>query len=323
MQNTIILTKEERNVFLSLIRPLHNISPSNEMDLYMSLVKNASIEIPYRIKKILNDFKEDKYPQGVLLFRNIPVDEYNSKTPLDNTFHIGEDTIMSKIQAIINTYIGEMVSYEAEGDGRLFQDMVPNKKLAQTQTSLGSKVELELHTEQAFSDCRPDYLSLACLKGDSKAKTYYLHVNDVVNKMQKDVICYLQKKRWFIGVDASFIMNGCNDKLRGPISIIEEKCKDNYNFVFDQDLMIGSTDDASKIMNDIISIYYEYRSNIILSKGDLLILDNNKVVHGRSNFSPKFDGNDRFVIRSFIINSFDKIHNKTTKNARMVAVKYS
>ena len=36
---------------------------------------------------------------------------------------------MSKNLPIINTYIGEMVSYEAEGDGRLFQDMVPNKKL--------------------------------------------------------------------------------------------------------------------------------------------------------------------------------------------------
>ena len=182
MQNIITLTKEERNVFLSLIQPLHNISPTRETELYMSLVKNASKEIPYRIKKIIDDFKECKYPQGVLLFKNIPVDEDYIKTPDNNTFHIGEDTIMSKIQAIINTYIGEMVSYEAEGDGRLFQDMVPNKKLAQTQTSLGSKVELELHTEQAFSDLRPDYLSLACLKGDSQAKTYYLHVDKVVNK---------------------------------------------------------------------------------------------------------------------------------------------
>ena len=63
-----------------------------------------------------------------------------------------------------------MVSYEAEGNGRLFQDMVPNKELALSQTSLGSKKELELHTEQAFSEMRPDYLSLACLKGDIYAK---------------------------------------------------------------------------------------------------------------------------------------------------------
>ena len=320
MKNTIILTKEERNVFLSLVDPLHNISPTREMDLYMHLVKNASKEIPYRIKKILDNFKENKYPQGVLLFKNIPVDD-DIKTPHDNTFHIGENTIISKIQAIINTYIGEMVSYETEGDGRLFQDMVPNKKLAQTQTSLGSKVELELHTEQAFSDYRPDYLSLACLKGDSQAKTYYLHITDVLKKMQKDDIYYLQKKCWHIGVDASFVMNGCNDELRGPISIIEEH-KNDYNFVFDQDLMFGVTDQATNLMNNIIEIYYNYRHDIILSKGDLLILDNNKVVHGRSNFSPKFDGNDRFVIRSFIINSFDKIRNKT-KNARMVAAKYS
>ena len=99
----------------------------------------------------------------------------NVQTPPDNKQHIGETTVIAKIQAFFNQLLGQMIAYEAEGDGYLFQDMVPNKSLSKTQTSLGSTVELEIHTEQAFSKWKPDFLSLACLRSDPEAKTYVLH----------------------------------------------------------------------------------------------------------------------------------------------------
>ena len=58
--------------------------------------------------------------------------------------------------------------------------MVPSRESARTQTSLSSEVELEVHTEQAFSVLRPDYLSLACLRGDPNAHTYLLRAHDIV-----------------------------------------------------------------------------------------------------------------------------------------------
>ena len=44
-----------------------------------------------------------------------------------------------------------------------------------------------------------------------------------------------------------------------------------------------------------------------MESGDILILNNHKVVHGRSAFSPLFNGHDRFVIRSFIMKNINKI----------------
>lgn len=321
METIIILTEEEKKIFIELSKPLIDISPSKEIDLYLSLAKYASSKIPIRIKKILYEFRRKGTENGTLLFKNIPFDK-NIKTPDNNSFHIGENTILSRIQAIINEYIGEMVGYESEGYGRLFQDMVPNKNLSNSQTSLGSKVELELHTEQAFSELRPDFLSLACLKGDSSAKTYYFHIDQIVRQMTNDEIDYLKKERWMIGVDESFVMNGCSSNLRGPLSIFTEK-NDNYQLVFDQDLMIGNTDEATILLNKIIDLYYLYRKEVILNSGEILLLDNKKVVHGRSVFSPKFDGNDRFIIRSFVIKHLDKILNKTSKNKRTISSKFS
>lgn len=50
--------------------------------------------------------------------------------------------------------------------------VVPNNAQAKLQTSLGSGVELELHTEQAFSNLKPNILSLGCLRGHPDAITY-------------------------------------------------------------------------------------------------------------------------------------------------------
>ena len=211
-----------------------------------------------------------------------------------------------------------MVSYEGEAHGRLFQDMVPNKQLMSTQTSLGSKIELELHTEQAFSELRPDFLCLSCLKGDTQAKTYYLHVRDIINNLSNEEVELLKQKLWKIGVDLSFAMNGCSNDIRGPLSILTEK-----DLLFDQDLMIGINDKSKTIIDKIIDIYYKFRKFHVLIPGDCLIINNRRLVHGRSSFKPKFDGTDRFVIRSFILNNIEKVKNKTNFHNRMIGVEYS
>ena len=113
-------------------------------------------------------------------------------------------------------------------------------------------------------------------------------------------------------------MNGCHSDTRGPVSILQ-----NDELVFDQDLMDGINDKAKQIINKIIDIYYKHRKYVVLEPGDMLLINNKKLVHGRSSFNPKFDGNDRFIIRSFIMNKIEKILNKTVNNNRMVSTKFS
>jgi len=37
-----------------------------------------------------------------------------------------------------------------------------------------------------------------------------------------------------------------------------------------------------------------------LETGDLLVIDNNKTIHGRKPFQPKYDGTDRWVQRMLV-----------------------
>ena len=282
------------------------------MLFFLENASNLCKYLPNVIKEQLSLLKQGSLKNDILLIKNLPI-PVEIKTPPNNLSNIGETTCFARCQALINQYLGEMVSYEAEGNGHLFQDMVPNEALKETQTSLGSSFELELHTEQAFSKLKPDFLCLGCLRGDKQAKTYYLNVKEIFNKLPLDSLVSLGKELWNIGVDLSFIMNGCQGDLRGPLAIFK-----NEELIFDQDLMIGIDENAEKIKKEIIEIYLQHRNHVILREGEMLIMNNKKLVHGRSDFVPKFDGEDRFIIRSFIHENKSKIKDCLKKGTRII-----
>jgi len=227
-------------------------SPNRYPDLYCRQVKNLSQRLPSAIKQQLSDFADHGFlDTGFLLFNNLPINTTSlPPTPKDNTHHIGETTDLSKIQALFLQHISELVAYEAEGHGRLFQDIVPNPTLSTAQTSLGSQTELEIHTEQAFSNLRPDFLSLACLRSDPSAFTYILPVNILIAHLTPEEQALLREPLWMTGVDLSFKLHGkefLEGDLRGPMPILYGPVDDPH-LRFDQDLMRGLTVDADHMI---------------------------------------------------------------------------
>ena len=314
--NIVEITDFEKDQILFLAKKLSWISGDSSED-FCKKSRELAEYLFSRIKSILDNFSQ--LPDHYLIFRRFPT-EFCENTPENNNLQIGEKTVLARIQSILLSYLGEMISYEAEGGVPLFQDIVPVKNMAELQTSVGSNKELEIHTEQAFSDLRPDILCLACLKMDSNAFTYILPVNILLAHLSTPEINLLYQPLWYIGIDLSFQINGTDAEKRGPISILYGP-RENPSLVFDQDLMEGTTEESQKILLKIVNIYYQYRISHCLQPGDILFIDNRYGVHGRSPFFPKYDGNDRFLIRSFAV--FDFAKSEYARKGRMVLAKYS
>lgn len=199
--------------------------------------------------------------------------------------------------------------------------------MANQQSSVGSNKELEIHTEQAFSKLKPDFLSLVCVRGDKSALTYILPLETILSHLDESDKKLLQQPLWKIGVDYSFKLNGnefIDGNERGPIPIINGTTEDPL-LVFDQDLMIGITEEAVEIIKKITNIYYEHRIQHCLQPGEILIINNNKAVHGRSGFAPNYNGKDRFLIRCFgmINKNYEKTSYARTHNIVMFSAIYS
>lgn len=300
-------------------------NPYENPELFCNEIKKLSNKIPEHLKNIFIDFKKNGSETGFLLI-NIPSSEdILPLTPDSNKYYIGGNTELAKIQAILMSIMGNIVSYEAEGNGNLFQDIVPVKSMSNNQTSAGSNFELEIHTEQAFSKLRPDIISLSCLRGDVNALTYVLPVQYILSTMNDYEIELLKQPLWKTGVDLSFKLNNdyfIDGDIRGPFPIIQGDEK-NSILIFDQDLMFGITEESQVLLKKIINIYYKYRLTHNLISGDIIFIDNNKAVHGRSQFKPKFDGFDRFLVRSFLIFDYERVKDVCDKKKYMISAIYS
>jgi hypothetical protein len=331
----IEVTIEEKTILIDLAFKI-NASPSENPELFCIQSKECSHNVPQRIKNVLNEFAENGTKTGFLLFKNITFDDierYSSfpisitlpKTPENNNNKIGETTLLARIQSILINVISEMISYEAEGYGRLFQDIIPIKKMEKQQTSVSSNTELEIHTEQAFSKLRPDILSLACIRGDPLAQTYILPVEYILQNLNEEEKEVIRLPLWKTGVDLSFKLNNAEfieGNIRGPFPIIFGD-KERPRLVFDQDLMFGTNEKSNILIKKIIEIYYQHRNKHNLQNGEIIFINNMRAVHGRSQFYPKYDGNDRFLIRCFAVYDYNFSRYARINNCRMVSSIYS
>jgi L-asparagine oxygenase len=324
----IEVNTDEIVVLLSLINKITAI-PSEETELFCKQTKTASKELPIRMQIELTNFIENGTKNDFLLIKGLENIEKNiPNTPSSNKFKVGETTNLAKIQAIILSFISDIIAYEAECYGNIFQDIVPNQNMEKDQTSLGSITELEIHTEQAFSKLRPDLLSLACLRSDPAAITYILPVQYIIDNLSPEDIELLKQPLWKIGVDLSFKLNNhdfIEGDIRGPMSILNQDYRSNgrYNLVFDQDLMFGTTEESNQLIKKIVDIYYHHRISHNLKPGEIIIIDNRHAVHGRSPFFPKYDGKDRFLVRCFSVFDYNNTSYARSNDSRIVSAIYS
>jgi len=295
------------------------VDPFLNPNTYCSQANILNYYIPDEYKEQLTNFMNKKYENPFLLLE-IKLSDLPPQTPQVNNLRIGQNTKLAKIQAILLEFIGEMVFYEAEG-ASLFQDIVPVSNMEKEQTSSSSMFELEVHSEQAFSDLRPDILCLACLKGDENAFTYLLTVNSILEEMNEDEIALLKQPLWKIGIDLSFQKCGLDNKFRGPIPILYDMENEKNCITFDSDLMIGTCVKSITLLKKIMEIYYKKRLIICLKPGNILFINNRILLHGRSPFQAKYDGNDRFLIRSFAM--WDKSKIQYALDGRMIQKIYS
>jgi len=194
--------------------------------------------------------------------------------------------------------LGYPISYAQEQAGALVQNIIPVHKTEYEQISTSSRVQLALHTEDAFHPYKPDYVMLLCLRGDPTAVTTYANVEDIVSQLSNEMLQYLQDLAYITGVDKSFTEPG--KEYKQTTLPILRKIGNEYNMTYDEDLMKPNNVLAGMALDKFSKAVSECTKEIVLETGDLLVIDNNKTVHGRKPFQPKYDGTDRWVQRMLV-----------------------
>ena len=323
LQQTLFELTAEQSAAIREIAAAITANPNADPDAFCRQALAASYQLPAELRAAVLNFSDVGSDTGIMVVRGLYVDEDLVDTPLDNSQGLAARTHFVKEMGAIAHLLGTMIGYEAENGGRLVQDMVPNPKLAMTQQSQSSKVELEAHTEQCFSDYRPDYVILGALRGDPNAFTYAYAARKFVTHFSEEELKALRQPHWMTQIDDSFkpFIPDPN-AVRGPYPILTGPEDDPY-ILIDQDLMHGVTREAQELLNKVIQTYVENRDGHALQAGDLLMLDNPRAMHGRSQYTPRFDGKDRFIARGFVVRDRRRLWPWLLDDRRTVAAMYS
>ena len=273
-------------------------APSGDPWSFVRAAGHAGASLPAEVHDALVDFADFPHESGALVLRGVPVGHL-ARTPATPTTPAEKDAVSEFALLTVARRLGQPVGYGPEHGGDLVQNIVPTKAAHDRQVSTSSKVQLMFHTEAAFHPHRPRYLLLLCLRGDPAASTTLASIFEVMPQMAPDVVDVLFQSRFRTAVDESYLQ-GRNNALSSPMAVLSGD-RARPSMVFDADLMVGideEADDSLRMLGDAIE---RCHASVALDAGDLLVVDNAVAVHGRSPFTPRFDGTDRWLQRTFVV----------------------
>jgi alpha-ketoglutarate-dependent taurine dioxygenase len=198
------------------------------------------------------------------------------------------------------------------------QNIVPTEAALDRQVSTSSNVQLMFHTEAAFHPHRPRYLLLLCLRGDPSAHTTLSSIFEVLPQLPSDIVDVLFRPRFRTAVDESYL-GGRSNVLGEPMAVLSGN-RHRPTMVFDADLMVGVDDQADEAIRVLGEATSACHTSIALEAGDLLVVDNTVAVHGRSPFTARFDGADRWLQRSFVVS--DLAPSAADRHGRVITTQF-
>ncbi len=269
-------------------------------------------------------FESTKNSKGPAAFsiNNLPTDENLPPTPQikDNNIlisqglkkgYISEYTLLA-----ISNLIGQkpMINKGMQGD-LPFQQIIPIPEMKDKIVN-STPDDLPMHTETTYNENPPQYIMLLGLKsGISKAKTDLIFVDDLILSLSEEERKILQKPNYkFISGDG---LDKGNRSFEGPVLSYSQNGDFNLRLVASRKrvsvkhgLSKAETILCEKALDKIISItndkqHNEGKISTEVMPGQLLCVDNNRALHGRTvdktQSSDQLDPEARWITRTYTV----------------------
>ncbi|BAW09857.1 hypothetical protein GCM10010198_13600 [Nocardia seriolae] len=242
---------------------------------------------------------------GVTVIRPLPIgDEELGATPHDwreAAAWAGDRTRRSAsfeldiAMLLLARCAGEPFGWEGQQGGRLVNNIVPTPGHEHEQSGASSTTLLSPHTEDAFHPDRANLLMLGCLRNPERVGTTVSSVRCTeLDAAQRET---LSRARLPILPDVSY-GTGFDD---APAPAVATLGSDEGQLTLRFDPAYTPLDTAD---HEFRSAYRHLAAELervcitaALTPGELLLVDNDVVVHGRVPFTPRYDGTDRWLKR--------------------------
>jgi L-asparagine oxygenase len=301
----LVLSEHDQNAIMRAIEAKENAA-TDDPSSYNGWAINAHAQLTGPTKDRIRQFRVSGEPY--LVIEDVPLPSYTPPTPSFPPHEVTSETNLHKAaQAIIGAGLGFHFKFSGKRSPGLLDDVYAVQ--GHTKKQLGTNSEfLDWHVEDGFHDARPDYLSLLCIRHDSAVRTLLLDPTGII--LDDDVKRQLSLREYVLAVDPTFDPDRSGIPESKIVSVLG--AGNDPQFTFDPSYTTALTQAGERALKELEYVAKSSHVSVNLTAGDLLLLDNRRVAHARTAYSPRFDGTDRWLTRALVRES---MWGTTTHNA--------
>lgn len=235
---------------------------------------------------------------GLFVLRGLPVaDDEIGPTPRHWSAASGPSTALWDVtMLLLASILGRAFGWAGQQDGRLVHNILPSPGHEQEQTGASSSVLLSPHSEDAFHPRRAHFLMLGCLRNQDNVATHAACVRRA--DLDPADVATLSRATVPILPDDSY---GPAEQFgtRPPAIPTLWQRPDGPCLRFDPAYTpLDAADADYRAAYGRLAAALECATTAVrLQPGDVLVIDNDTVVHGRAPFRARYDGTDRWLKR--------------------------
>lgn len=284
-----------------LAQELANTSFRHDAERYVQRAQMLWHRMPRRYQQTIAHFKRFSTPHGGLHLVGLPTGPV-PPTPEIAELAADRSPVAAAVLSLVAAGLGDQFGFKPELSGLVVQAILPMKGAEFSQRSISSLGELNKHVETAFTEYRADHIGLFCLRADHDgvAGTTLAPVEAMLRQLPEETIAVLRQSRFETTVDESFLIGA---GLQGPLTVGNVRvvsgpqCQARLRVDFAG--TTGTDADAQAALDALADAATAVAQTVSLTAGSMLLIDNHCAVHGRTEFTPRWDGEDRWLLRTF------------------------
>lgn len=321
----IKLSDQDQELLERASRTISRHSLRTHAELYVVEAQLYSAGLSEDLRRQLLRFKRFGNEVGALIIGGLPVGQVPD-TPRSADLAVGMSLPAAAAMSVLVAPLGEQYGFKPEFAGYPVQDILPVPGYEVTQQSIGATVILKMHIEMAFSPHRCDYVVLTCLRPDHEelAGTTISSIDRILPLLDAAAIATLREPRYRTKVDESFLRGeGLEEPVWVdgicPLSGPEHRPHLRVDFAETE----GTDPEAAEALLMLEEAAARVALNVKLRAGEMVIIDNRRSFHGRTPFTPRYDGRDRWLLRTFVTRDLARSEVVRPGDTRVVAPRYA
>jgi alpha-ketoglutarate-dependent taurine dioxygenase len=254
---------------------------------------------PTYLKELLANYGHDPERPGILVLNGVMESDPTLVTPADDEAVPPSDQMMWHLA--VARQLGWVYGHEAVQNGNVVHNLKPSPKAVGTQSGL-SNSNFDLHIDIGFDpESRPDFIVNTCLRDQADAHTPFADVRDIVTYLSQEAIDVARQRLFEIGVDHINVAPPNSPDSAHPYrTALLRGNPDQITFYSEPGRIRGLTPEAKRALIEFRQAVPKATQTHHLTAGSVMVIDNNRVVHGRTAFPATYDGTDRWLLRTWV-----------------------